>query len=83
MFYDNGRGVSTKAVSDGYNSVIIFKKDASITSVEDILTNFTAVDSTKIYLLNKDLDISTYDILHVMLFNDGFNICAIVAGYEE
>ena len=83
MFYDNGRGVSTKTVSDGYNSVIIFKKDASITSVEDILTNFTAVDSTKIYLLNKDLDISTYDILHVMLFNDGFNICAIVAGYEE
>lgn len=83
MFYDNGRGVSTKAVSDGYNSVIIFKKDASITSVENILTNFTAVDNTKIYLLNKDLDISTYDILHVMLFNDGFHICAIVAGYEE
>lgn len=83
MFYDNGRGISTKSVSDGYNSVIIFKKDSSVTSVENLLTNFTAVDNTKIYLLNKDLDISTYDIIHIMLFNDGFHICAIVAGYEE
>jgi hypothetical protein len=83
MFYDNGRGISTKSVSDGYNSVIIFKKDSSVTSVENLLTNFTATDNTKIYLLNKDLDISTYDVIHVMLFNDGFHICAIVAGYEE
>lgn len=83
MFYDNGRGVSNKAVSNAYNSVIMFKKDSSVSSVEDLITNFTTTGNTKIYLLNKDLDISTYDIIHIMLFNDGFHICAIVAGYEE
>jgi hypothetical protein len=47
------------------------------------MTNFTATDSSKIYLLNKDIDISDYTVIHVMLFNDGFHICAIVAGYHD
>ena len=83
MNYDNGRGASTKSTTPDYNSVIIFKKASSVTSVEDLMTNFTSNTSNKIYLLNKDLNISTYTIIHIMLFNDGFNICAIVSGYEE
>lgn len=83
MNYDNGRGAATKSTTPDYNSVIIFKKDPSVTSVEDLMTNFTSSTSNKIYLLNKDLDITTYSIIHIMLFHDGFNICAIVSGYEE
>ena len=83
MSYDNGRGVAIKAVSDEYNSVLIFKKDSTIQTASDLLTNFTSQTANKIYLLNPDLDISTYTIIHIMLFNDGFNICAMVAGYEE
>ena len=83
MYFNRGFGVETKAVSADYNSVIILKKGNSIATAEDIMTNFTANDSTRIYLLNKDIDISTFTILHIMLFNDGFNICAIVSGYEE
>lgn len=83
MYYNRGFGVETKAVSSDYNSVIILKK-GSIATAEDIMKNFTGADNTPmIYLLNKDIDISTFTILHVMLFNDGFNICAIVSGYEE
>ena len=83
MYYNRGFGVETKAVSSDYNSVIILKK-GSIATAEAIMKNFTGADNTPmIYLLNKDIDISTFTILHVMLFNDGFNICAIVSGYEE
>jgi hypothetical protein len=71
------------ATSDDYNSVIVFKKGSSMTTADSVLANFTDPDLPKIYLLNPDIDISTFDILHVMLFNDGFHICAIVAGYEE
>lgn len=82
MGCDRGFGDQTIATTSDYNSVIIFKK-GTIADAESIMTNFTATDSSKIYLLNKDIDISDYTVIHVMLFNDGFNICAIVAGYDD
>lgn len=83
MSYNNGRGDTSMATSDDYNSVIVFKKGSSMTTADSVLANFTDPDLPKIYLLNPDIDISSFTIIHVMLFNDGFHICAIVAGYEE
>jgi len=66
-----------------YNAVIIFRKSSNTTAAEDLMTNFTANDSTRIYLMNPEIDITTMSVIHILLFNDGFHICAVVAGYEE
>ncbi len=73
----------SKPTSDDYNSVIIFKKSSTKTTASDLIENFTDSNLPRIYLLNPDIDISNFTIIHIMLFNDGFNICAIVAGYDD
>lgn len=78
----NGTNVAVNLVED-YCATIAFKKASSLTSASDILTNFTSGSQNRIYLLNPDIDISTYTIIHLLLFYDGFNMCCTVAGYEE
>lgn len=74
--------IITKSTASDYNCILIFKKSSNLTDISNAITNFTANDSTKIYLMNPDLDISNYDIIHIMIFNDGFHLCAIASGYE-
>lgn len=73
--------VITKSTTGDYSCILIFKKSSNLTDISNAITNFTANDSTKIYLMNPDLDISNYDIIHIMIFNDGFHLCAIASGY--
>lgn len=73
----------SKQTSGDYNSVIIFKKSSTKTTASELIENFTDSNLPRIYLLNPDIDISNFTIIHILLFNDGFNICAIVSGYEE
>ena len=62
-------------LSDDYWALFIFRKDASTASINDIILN------EDIKILNPDLDISAYTILHLLFTYDGFNICCKVAGY--
>ena len=67
-----------------YSSVITFRKNPSITNPVDLVDNFsTQTTNPRIYLLNPDIDISTFTYISIMLFFDGRNVCAIVYGYEE
>lgn len=66
-----------------YSCLLVIPKLSSFNSASDIIVNFTANDASKIYLLNPDIDISSYTILHVLLFYDLSNLCAIVSGYQE
>lgn len=75
-------GNSSTARTNDYSCVLIFKKNSSVADANSLLTNFTSSSaSTKIYLLNPDYDISERDVIHIFLFYDGLNMCAIVAGY--
>ena len=62
-------------LSDDYWALFVFRKDASTTFINDIILN------EGIKILNPDLDISAYTILHLLFTYDGFNICCKVAGY--
>ena len=62
-------------LSDDYWALFVFRKDASTTSINDIILN------EDIKILNPDLDINAYTILHLLFTYDGFNICCKVAGY--
>ena len=82
---------STTDRTNDYSCVYIFNKNSSVTEITDLMPNFTSTNTTqvtvndeppKIYLLNPDLDISSMTIIHIFIFYDGFNVCAIVAGYE-
>ena len=73
-----------RALQEDYNSVIILKKHTDLSDINDLFDNFTEANSTpKIYLLNSDFDVSDKTVIHVMLFWDGFHVCAIVAGYND
>ena len=74
---------STTARTDDYLSVVIFKKASSLTDVSDVMGNFALTNANKIYLMNPDVDISSYTVIHLLLYYDGFNMCAIVTGYQE
>ena len=75
-------GNSSTARTNDYSCVLIFKKNSSVADANSLMTNFTSSSaSTKIYLLNPDYDISERDVIHIFLFYDGLNMCAIVAGY--
>lgn len=74
---------STTARTSDYLSVIIFKKASSLVNVADVMGNFTLTGANKIYLMNPDVDISSYTVIHILLYFDGFNMCAIVTGYQE
>lgn len=80
---DVGLDVANGEVDD-YCATIAFKPNGSIASASDILTNFNPTgQEPRIYLMNPDIDVSTYTVIHLLLFYDGFNVCCTVAGYEE
>lgn len=66
-----------------YSCLLVIPKLSSFNSASDIIVNFTANDASKIYLLNPDIDISSYTTIHILLFYDLTNLCAIVSGYQE
>lgn len=66
-----------------YSCLLVVPKLSSFNSASDIIVNFTANDASKIYLLNPDIDISSYTTIHILLFYDLSNLCAIVSGYQE
>ena len=66
-----------------YSCLLVIPKLSSFNSASDIIVNFTANDASKIYLLNPDIDISSYTTIHILLFYDLSNLCAIVSGYQE
>lgn len=65
-----------------YSAVVILKRSTETETLEDLIVN-SSVDysGTKIHLMNPELDISTYDIIHLFLFFDGFSYCCLAAGY--
>lgn len=83
--YNDGTPASASVtMTSDYNSVIIIKKDSTLNSAIDIITNFSSSSaSDKIYLMNPTIDISLFTMIHILLYYDGFNMCAIVAGYEQ
>ncbi|MBO7692767.1 MAG: hypothetical protein J6T10_09085, partial [Methanobrevibacter sp.] len=66
-----------------YCSTIVFRRSTQAITASSLMTNFTAVDGSKIYLMNPDIEITSFDIINIFLFYDGFHLCAIVSGYEE
>ena len=82
---DVGLDVANGEVDD-YCATIAFKPNAQtpISDVTTLLTNFNPTgQEPRIYLMNPDIDVSTYTVIHLLLFYDGFNVCCTVAGYEE
>lgn len=87
-YYQGSENPTLVPVTSDYISVIIFKRkldgESVIDDVQDLMTNFKAQNNVpKIYLLNPDIDISEFTVIHILIYNDGFHICAIVAGYNE
>lgn len=78
----NYRAVGSDFGKD-YCSTIVFRRSTQAITASSLMTNFTAVDGSKIYLMNPDIEITTFDIINIFLFYDGFHLCAIVSGYEE
>lgn len=77
-----GETIALDQTSD-YSCLLVIPKLSSFNSASDIIVNFTANDASKIYLLNPDIDISSYTTIHILLFYDLSNLCAIVSGYQE
>ena len=88
---DIGNIASGVAKTDDYSCIFMFVKNSDTTDVNNLMTNFTSTNTgttldnednpPKIYLLNTDLDISTYTNIHIFVFYDGMKMCAIVGGY--
>lgn len=78
----SGETISLDQTPD-YSCLLVIPKLSSFNSASDIIVNFTANDASKIYLLNPDIDISSYTTIHILLFYDLSNLCAIVSGYQE
>jgi hypothetical protein len=80
-------GISSLGVSrsEDYLSVIIFKKalGSSSPTLDNLLPNTQSGSVQKIHLLNPDVDISDMNIIHFLIFDDGFNLCGIVTGYND
>ena len=86
------KGNTTTDRTNDYCCTYIFRKSAATTEAEDLFTNFTSANTSettdvsnnppKIYLLNPDIDISQFTVIHVFVFYDGIAVCAIVGGYE-
>lgn len=62
-------------ISEDYWCLIIFNKAPTVSGVDEVITD------ERIKLLNPDLDLSDYTVVHLLLTYDGFNICCIAAGY--
>lgn len=85
MDYSQNGGIGDSIdVTHDYYCTFIFKKEESIGEPVEVMKNFTDgsdEDGASIKLLNPDLDISDYSIIHLLLFNDSENICALISGY--
>lgn len=55
--------------------MIVVKAQLDLTPVEFI-------KGDNIVVINKDLDISNFEVIHINLYYDGFNICAVLSGYN-
>lgn len=84
------QGGTSTAVSNltDYCATIAFRKGTGMLSADTILTNFNPSSVSqdpppRIYLLNPDIDISDFTVIHLLLFYDGFNMCCTVSGYME
>lgn len=84
------QGGTSTAVSNltDYCATIAFRKGVGMLSADTILTNFNPSSVSqdpppRIYLLNPDIDISDFTVIHLLLFYDGFNMCCTVSGYME
>lgn len=84
------QGGTSTAVSNltDYCSTVAFRKGTGMLSADTILTNFNPSSVSqdpppRIYLLNPDIDISDFTVIHLLLFYDGFNMCCTVSGYME
>lgn len=71
-----------------YYCTFIFKRGDNLDEPIELMGNFDdGEESIKdnpypiIKLLNPDLDISEYEIIHLLLFHDSENMCALVMGY--
>lgn len=47
----------------------------------DITTTVKTFVRGNVKLVNKDLDITDFDVVHLTLYSDGFNVCCVVSGY--
>lgn len=80
--YDSASPKAVGSVKD-YCATIVFKPLSPISDVTALMPNFDPTSQNRIYLMNPTVDISTYTVIHLLLFYDGFNVCCTVAGYEE
>lgn len=80
--YDSASPKAVSSVKD-YCATIVFKPLSPILDVTTLMANFDPTSQNRIYLMNPTVDISTYTVIHLLLFYDGFNVCCTVAGYEE
>jgi len=62
-------------ISDDYWVLIIFPKSENVSSLEDLIGN------PEIKILSPDIDISSYERIHLLFTYDGDNICCVAAGY--
>jgi len=70
-----GNVADTFASEPEYWALFVFPKSELVSEVKDIVLN------EDIKLLNRDLDISEYSVIHLLFTNDGLNICCLVTGY--
>ena len=82
---DSGGNIVSR--TDDYLSVLIVRRDTNAQTASDVSTFLPNTASntlaTKIFLMNPDVDISNYSVLHILLYFDGLHMCAIVTGYAE
>ena len=72
--FPNGTMSLQSPTPAGYSVLIVFKKGSSISTASALMPNFTSANHMKqIHLLNPDIDISSFDIIHIMLFASGFS----------
>ena len=71
----------TLGAETNYCSILSFPcVFAGTMTVSDLIT-FSGDNSANCVLINPELDVSAYTMMHVNLFCDGVKICAIVSGY--
>lgn len=66
---------SKRKISDDYWALFVFPKAEAVSMVSDLVLN------SEIKILNPQLDLSEYTVVHLLLFYDGNGICCIAAGY--
>lgn len=69
--------ISANVEEDEFYGLIIVKTNFESSMIaEDFI-------SGDIVVINNDLDISDYTVVHINIYYDGFNLCAVVSGYKK